>query len=165
MLDSTFCNFSKFVYQKKVKFACVSFDLGVFLSKTWKLCIVFILDINFGIDYKNSIIVIFEGVRIHFLHFFMSFEKKNYLHVLVLNFGVFFLENNKIKYFVHFGHQLWHLLEKYYNLFFEGVRLHFLHFCNVFEKKEKFACVGLPFWNFFEENMNIKYFVRFRHKF
>ena len=48
--------------------------------------------------------------------------------MLVLNFGVFFEDNMKIINFVRFTNQFWHLLEKYDNSFFKGVRLQFLHF-------------------------------------
>ena len=44
-------------------------NIGVFLRKTWKLSILVVLDGNLGIVFKNIIIDIYEGVRLHFLHF------------------------------------------------------------------------------------------------
>ena len=66
-----------------------------------------VLERYFGIVLKNMIIDIFEGVRLHFLHFYNIFGENRNSHVLVLNLGVF-LGKDENEVFYHFRQQFWH---------------------------------------------------------
>ena len=88
------------------------FQFGVFLEKTLKLSIFFVLGRNRRIILKNKIIDIFEGVSLQFLHFVNFCLKNRNSHVLVFNFGVFFRKNMKIKYFLRSWQKSWNYFQK-----------------------------------------------------
>ena len=111
-----FYHIFNFFKQKNRNSHVLVFNYWTFLKNTSKLSSLFVLDFNFGIQQKNTIIDIFEGVRLHFFHFMNLFQQKNRnSHMLVFNFGVFFEGNGQIKYFVLIRNKFWHWLEKYYN--------------------------------------------------